>query len=100
MTPIRLKGMVVVSNRIEVDPDQAPEFEQRFANRLGGVEQAPGFVRYALLKPLQAGLPYQVITVWQTQADFESWVASPVFRQAHAGARGGSASSLEIYLLI
>lgn len=61
--------MVIVSNRIEVEPDQGAEFEKRFAQRLGGVDQAPGFVRYALLKPLQTGLPYQVITVWQTQAD-------------------------------
>lgn len=91
--------MIVVSNRIEVEPDQAAEFEQRFAKRLGGVEKAQGFMRYALLKPLQTGLPYQVITVWQTQADFEAWVASSAFRQAHSGARGGTASSLEIYLL-
>jgi heme-degrading monooxygenase HmoA len=92
--------MVIVSNRIEVEPDQAAEFEQRFVKRLGGVDQAPGFMRYVLLKPLQSGLPYQVITVWQTQADFEAWVASSAFRQAHSGARGGTASSLEIYSLI
>lgn len=92
--------MIIVSNRIEVDPNQASDFEKRFAQRLGGVDQAPGFIRYSLLKPLQPGLPYQVVTVWQTQADFEAWVASPAFRQAHSGARGGTSSSLEIYSLI
>lgn len=85
--------MFVVMNRFPVNPDYAGQFETRIANRPRQVEQQPGFIRAQLLRPVQPGLPYIVLTMWQTQADFEAWVSAPDFAARHAGQRtlGGEA---------
>ena len=40
-----------VANRIYVKPDFTEEFEERFRNRVGQLEQQPGFVLMDVLKP-------------------------------------------------
>ena len=79
--------MFIVMNRFPVNPDYAGQFERRIANRPRQVEQQPGFIRAQLLRPDQPNLPYIVLTVWQTRADFEAWVKTPDFMARHAGPR-------------
>ncbi|MCB9079518.1 MAG: antibiotic biosynthesis monooxygenase [Anaerolineaceae bacterium] len=76
--------MFVVMNRIPVNPDYAEQFEERFTNRAREVDKMPGFVRNQVLRPTNPDDPYIVLTVWQSQADFEAWVNSDAFKKGHA----------------
>ncbi|MAS36227.1 MAG: antibiotic biosynthesis monooxygenase [Anaerolineaceae bacterium] len=80
--------MIVVSNRIPVNPAHAAAFEERFADRASLVDGMPGFVSFQLLRPTSEGDPYVVMTFWETQADFEAWTQSESFKEGHA--RSGS----------
>lgn len=68
--------MFVVMNRIPVNPEYKAQFEERFTNRAREVDKMPGFVRNQVLRPANADDPYIVLTVWQSKADFETWVNS------------------------
>jgi heme-degrading monooxygenase HmoA len=76
--------MFVVMNRIPVNPEYKDQFEERFTNRAREVDKMPGFVRNQVLRPANPEDPYIVLTVWQTQADFEAWVNSEAFQKGHA----------------
>ncbi|HRV92703.1 MAG TPA: antibiotic biosynthesis monooxygenase [Anaerolineae bacterium] len=76
--------MFVVMNRIPVNPDYADQFEERFTNRAREVDKMSGFVRNQVLRPTNPDDPYIVLTVWQSQADFEAWVNSEAFQKGHA----------------
>ena len=76
--------MFVVMNRISVNPNYAEQFEDRFRNRAGEVDQMEGFVRNQVLRPANPADPYIVMTFWQSQADFDNWVNSDAFKQGHA----------------
>lgn len=76
--------MITVANRIYVDPAYADAFEERFRTRAGLVDQMPGFVSNQLLRPVNPGDPYVVLTHWESRAHFEAWVRSDAFREGHA----------------
>lgn len=80
--------MITVANRIYVNPDHADHFEDNFRNRAGLVDKMPGFLSNQLLRPVKAGDPYIVLTLWNSRADFDAWVGSDAFKQGHA--RSGS----------
>ncbi|MFB6194746.1 MAG: antibiotic biosynthesis monooxygenase [Haloplanus sp.] len=75
--------MFVVANRIPVAEDRGEEFERRFRERAGLVEDREGFVRLEVLRPVDAD-PYVVLTHWESEADFEAWTDSEAFRKAHS----------------
>ena len=74
----------VVANRVAVAPGWEDKFEERFRNRAGQVEKQPGFKRMQILKPVEAGQPYVVLTTWKDKSAFENWVGSADFKAAHA----------------
>lgn len=76
--------MFIVMNRIPVKPEYAEQFEDRFRNRAGEVDKMAGFVRNQVLRPVKPDDPYIVLTVWQSQADFDAWVNSDAFQKGHA----------------
>ena len=80
--------MITVANRIYVNPNYAEQFEENFRNRVGLVDKMQGFISNQVLRPVKAGEPYIVLTVWQSRADFDVWVQSDAFKQGHA--RSGS----------
>jgi heme oxygenase (mycobilin-producing) len=80
--------MITTANRIFVNPEYAEQFEEVFRTRAGLVDRMPGFVSNQLLRPVNPGDPYIVLTVWASRAQFEAWVRSDEFRQGHA--RSGS----------
>ena len=45
----------VVMNAVDVPPERAAEFEERFAKRAGRVQDSPGFEAFELLKPADGG---------------------------------------------
>ncbi len=76
--------MIVVCNRIPVNPEFASAFEDRFADRSALVENMPGFVAFQLCRPSNPEDPYIVMTFWQDEASFKAWTQSPEFKEGHA----------------
>jgi heme-degrading monooxygenase HmoA len=73
----------VVANRVFVKQPYAGEFEQRFRDRSGQINQQPGFVRMEVLKPQSEKTPYVVLTHWENEQAFQNWVGSEDFKRAH-----------------
>lgn len=73
----------VVANRVYVKQEYTHEFEARFRNRVGEIEQQPGFVLMEILKPESEGTPYVVMTHWENELAFRNWVGSDDFKLAH-----------------
>lgn len=63
----------VAINVLTVPADQHGVLEDRFAGRAGMVEQAEGFERFELLRPIDGTDRYLVYTRWRSKADFERW---------------------------
>lgn len=78
------ESMITVANRIYVHPDYAAQFEQNFHQRAGMVDQMPGFISNQVLRPVNEGDPYIVLTFWQSRSDFDAWVKSDAFVKGHA----------------
>ncbi|MEM6529325.1 MAG: antibiotic biosynthesis monooxygenase [Chloroflexota bacterium] len=76
--------MMVVCNRIPVNPEHADAFEDIFQQRAALVDGMDGFVSFQLLRPKKDGDPYVVMTFWETEAHFNAWVQSDEFKQGHA----------------
>jgi heme-degrading monooxygenase HmoA len=74
---------VVRINAIEVPPERAEVFEQRFAARAGEVSKAPGFEAFELLRPSDDRNTYLVYTRWESQEAFDAWVQSAAFTRGH-----------------
>jgi heme-degrading monooxygenase HmoA len=73
----------VVANRVFVKQQYTQEFEQRFRNRAGQINQQPGFVLMEVLKPQSEQTPYVVLTHWENQQAFQNWVGGEDFKIAH-----------------
>ena len=73
----------VVANRVFVKPQYSEEFEQRFQNRAGQINQQPGFVLMEVLRPSSENTPYVVLTHWEDEKAFQGWVRSDDFKLAH-----------------
>lgn len=76
--------MFVVMNRIQVNPEYAGAFEDRFRQRAGEVDRMPGFLRNIVLRPVAPDDPYVVMTLWASREAFEAWTQSEAFRRGHA----------------
>jgi heme oxygenase (mycobilin-producing) len=76
--------MITVANRIFVTPEFAGQFEERFRERARLVDRMPGFISNQVLRPVNEGDPYVVLTWWRSREDFEAWTRSDEFRQGHA----------------
>jgi len=89
---------VVKINAITVPRERFAEFEERFAQRAGKVEDAPGFEGFELLRPNDDREVCLVVTRWRSEEDFAAWVASRDFAAGHAQHRErgpvGTASEL------
>jgi heme-degrading monooxygenase HmoA len=82
---------IVRINAIEVPEGRGPMLEERFAARLGAVDQQPGFEGFELLRPTgEAETRYFVVTHWRSVEDFDAWVNSAAFGQGHAGPPAGA----------
>lgn len=76
--------MIVVCNRIPVNPEFAAQFEETFSQRASLVDGMAGFVSFQLLRPQNPEDPYTVMTFWESHAHFEAWTQSDEFKQGHA----------------
>ena len=89
---------IVKINAITVPRERFAEFEQRFAQRAGKVENAAGFEGFELLRPNDEREVCLVLTRWRSEEDFQAWVVSRDFARGHAQHRQngpvGTASEL------
>jgi heme-degrading monooxygenase HmoA len=76
--------MITVANRIFVAPEYTEQFEEAFRKRAGLVDSMPGFISNQVLRPVNPGDPYIVLTLWNSRSDFEAWIRSDAFTQGHA----------------
>lgn len=87
--------MIVAIIRIPAPPEaQAAGLEARFAERLGFVQGAEGFIGFELLRPVEGAEHYLSISRWADRAAFDAWTASTANAQAHgrpAAGAGGDA---------
>jgi len=80
---------VVRINAISVPDGAGSELEGRFAQRLGAVDEQPGFEGFELLRPTGDNENrYFVVTHWESEEAFQAWVSSRDFGQGHAGPAG------------
>jgi heme-degrading monooxygenase HmoA len=86
--------MIAVINRLPVKEGMADQVVERFANGQGFVQDFPGFVSMEVLRSDDAD-EVIVITRWQSQEAFDSWVHSDEFKMAHG--RGGAIGSKNSY---
>ena len=81
--------MVVICNRIQVNPGHEADFEKMFLERdesqiLHPLSAQPGFIRNDILRPTR-GEPHVVLTYWESREAFETWTHSASFKEAHSG---------------
>jgi len=76
--------MITVANRLYVKPEHADAFETVFRERAGLVDGMPGFVANQVLRPVNEGEPYIVLTTWTSRDTFMGWIRSDAFVQGHA----------------
>ncbi len=79
--------MLIVVNRLHVPAAAAPHLEQGFRHG-AHMKDVPGCLGFELWRSTE-GDEYQVVTRWQSQADYDTWRNSPAFGQAHQGANSG-----------
>lgn len=80
--------MIAIINRLPVKEGAADRIVERFAESEGSVQGFPGFVSMEVLRSYDAD-EVLVITRWQDQESFDSWVGSEEFRRAHGRGGGG-----------
>ena len=80
---------VLKINAIDVPSDRGDELAERFAARVGAVDDQDGFEGFELLKPTDDRTTWLVVTRWRDEEAFQSWVSSPAFTQGHAHASKG-----------
>lgn len=75
----------VAVNSLSVHDGQGEVLEKRFAARAGLVENSPGFLSFELWRPTQGTDDYLVVTRWEDEDSYNSWLASRQFSEGHAG---------------
>lgn len=83
----------VVVNALTVPAEQTHTLEQRFAARLGSVDQAPGFEHFELLRPISGTDQYLVYTRWDSVESYQAWRDSQEFAAGHGGGRPAATGS-------
>jgi heme-degrading monooxygenase HmoA len=96
--------MIAVTNRIHVTPEFAQALEERFRNRVGLIDQMPGFILNQVWRPTKEEDPYVIVTFWESREQFDAWTRSESFKKAHSqglpeGATTGP-NHVEIYEII
>ena len=75
--------MIIVQNHIPLKKEFTSDFEKRFIDSRGRMDQVPGFVRNEILRP-KTGDEYIVLTYWEDMESFEKWTQSDHFKSVHS----------------
>lgn len=80
--------MIAITNRLPVKDGMADEVVERFSGSQGSVQNFPGFISMEVLRSDEA-TEVLVITRWESRGDFDAWVKSEAFQEAHRQGNGG-----------
>ena len=87
--------MFIAMNVVEAKEGRVEDFEQAFLRRDRLVRQAEGFVGFELLRR-DRDREYVVLTKWESEEAFRSWVGSDLFKRSHRHADGQFAHGNEV----
>ncbi|HEX6204455.1 MAG TPA: antibiotic biosynthesis monooxygenase [Solirubrobacterales bacterium] len=87
--------MYIVMNVVEAKEGRVEDFERAFRERERLVQEAEGFVGFELLRR-DRDREYVVLTRWEDEETFKSWVGSDLFKRSHRHADGQFAHGNEI----
>jgi heme-degrading monooxygenase HmoA len=79
--------MIVVCNRVKVNPQHTEAFERLFLSRTHAVDQMPGFKAFQLLRPAKPSDSYIVMVTWESKEYYQAWIESDAFKQGHSPTR-------------
>jgi heme-degrading monooxygenase HmoA len=82
-------GRFVTVSGIAVPAPGAPALEAAMRDRLGLVEQEPGFGGLEVWRPARAGDPYRMVTWWQDEQCFRDYMRSASHAESHVRTPGG-----------
>ncbi len=89
--------MVTVMNVVQVHEERREAFERAFLQRESHVQKADGFVGFELLRREGDGVgEYVVLSRWESDETFKSWVNSDLFKMSHRHADGELAHGSEL----
>ncbi len=72
----------VAINYITCEPEYVARFEELFKSRARAIDRLPGFINMMVLRPTEDG-DYLIVSHWENEASFQSWVGSPEFLEGH-----------------
>lgn len=75
--------MIVAISRIRVVSGNEEAIAAQYRQRLGAVEEAPGFLGLEILQEQDRPEAFLVLMRWRERADFEAYRRSEAFRRAH-----------------
>lgn len=77
-------GAHVVTSHLRIDPDGAQTLEDAFADRLGEVEDAPGFQHLEVWRDTATPGQYVMVSWWDSPEAFHAYMGSDAHRRSHA----------------
>lgn len=78
------EGVFVAASEIAIAEEGAPRLEEAFEDRLGEVEDWPGFLGLEVWRDQHEAGRYLMVSWWRDEADFKAYMASAAHRRSHA----------------
>jgi heme-degrading monooxygenase HmoA len=82
--PAAPAGTHVVVSELEIEPRGSETLETAFRDRLGEVDAFPGHVGLQVWKDPRKPGRYMMVTWWESEAAFHSYMRSESHRRSHA----------------
>lgn len=76
--------MTTIGMQYDVIPGKEKEFEEGFINTLGALKSVAGHVESHLYDNVSNRGSYLILSRWETQQDFQSFLKSDAFKQVTA----------------
>ncbi len=77
------KKNFVAINFIDCKDFYKPRFEELFGSRAHAIDRMPGFEYMEVLKPLDGGNGYLIVSHWDSRESFKEWTRSKEFIDGH-----------------
>lgn len=73
--------MITVGMYYDVKPGKETEFESKFEAVANALSESPGHVQSLLYQQVKKGNSYAILSEWNSQDDFKSFIHSEAFKQ-------------------
>ncbi|AST98297.1 MULTISPECIES: antibiotic biosynthesis monooxygenase [Shouchella] len=77
--------MYVVMNELHVPPERKAVLTERFRQSAERMAEVPGCLEFLFLSNIEETGKQIVFTKWASKQDYENWLSSPAFANAHSG---------------